>query len=102
MAVEQGAAEWVIEGVTADGRQFRPSDWSERLCGVLSSFRPTAGRGAYAHLGYSPYARPASIGAVKCVIVDERLREIEAMAWDFVQSFARENGLPFRKLEKAG
>ncbi|MDU4299570.1 MAG: DUF3579 domain-containing protein, partial [Eikenella corrodens] len=30
--------EIVIYGATADGKPFRPSDWAERLCGLLSSF----------------------------------------------------------------
>src|SRR5512146_2124975 len=28
----------IIKGVTRSGRAFRPSDWAERLCGVLSTF----------------------------------------------------------------
>ncbi len=60
----------------------------------MSSFRP-GGRaaGRMAHIGYSPYCVPRVIGGVKCVIVDERLREIEPMAWDFVMNFARDNRL---------
>ena len=34
------------------------------------------------------------IGGVKCVLVDERLREIERMAFDFVMNFAKDNDLP--------
>ena len=30
--------EFVIQGVTLDGKPFRPSDWAERLCGVMSAF----------------------------------------------------------------
>ncbi|WP_420106437.1 DUF3579 domain-containing protein, partial [Herbaspirillum huttiense] len=30
------AKEFIILGKTSDGRQFRPSDWAERLCGVMS------------------------------------------------------------------
>jgi len=30
---------------------------------------------------------------VKCVIVNEALRGIEPMAWDFVMNFARDNQL---------
>jgi len=29
-----------IQGMTRDGRRFRPSDWAERLAGVMSQFRP--------------------------------------------------------------
>ena len=30
--------EIVIYGTTSNGKTFRPSDWAERLCGILSSF----------------------------------------------------------------
>ena len=29
-----------IQGLTLDGKTFRPSDWAERLAGVMSPFRP--------------------------------------------------------------
>jgi hypothetical protein len=34
------------------------------------------------------------VGVVKCVVVDERLRDLEPMAFDFVMNFARDNDLP--------
>ncbi len=46
-----------------------------------------------AHLGYSPYCVPTSVGGVRCVVVNEALRKIEPMAWDFVMNFARDNDL---------
>jgi len=46
-----------------------------------------------AHIGYSPYCVPTTIDGVKCVVVNEALREIEPRAWDFVMSFARDNEL---------
>lgn len=83
-----------ILGTTLEGRTFRPSDWAERLAGAMSSFRPGGAQmGRAAHLGYSPYCVPNSVGDVKCVIVNEALRELEPMAWDFVMSFARDNEL---------
>jgi hypothetical protein len=36
---------------------------------------------------------PRTIDGVKCVIVNEALRAIEPMAWDFVMHFARDNNL---------
>jgi hypothetical protein len=83
-----------IQGVTKQGRTFRPSDWAERLAGAMSCFRPGGvvhGRSAY--IGYSPYCVPRVIGGVKYVIVSEALREVEPMAWDFVMNFARDNDL---------
>ena len=84
----------VIRGLTRDGRAFRPSDWSERLAGAMSSFRPGGGSGGIAsYIGYSPYCVPRVVQGVRCVIVDARLRDLEPMAWDFVMSFARDNDL---------
>jgi len=83
-----------IQGITKQGRTFRPSDWAERLAGAMSSFRPGgAAMGMAAHIGYSPYCVPTSVGDVKCVIVNEALRDLEPMAWDFVMNFARDNDL---------
>jgi len=84
--------QFFIQGITLAGRTFRPSDWSERLAGALSSFRPK-GSGIGAHIGYSPYCVPRVIEGVKCVIVSEALRDLEPMAWDFVMNFARDNEL---------
>ena len=85
--------EFFIQGLTKDGRAFRPSDWSERLAGAMSSFRPGGGAGGIgAYIGYSPYCVPQVIDGVKCVLVSEALRGIEPMAWDFVMNFA---GSPF-------
>ena len=86
--------EFFIQGLTLAGKTFRPSDWSERLAGALSSFRPRSGAGGIgAHIGYSPYCVPRVIEGIKCVIVNEALRELEPMAWDFVMHFARDNEL---------
>ena len=88
--------EFFIQGVTKAGKTFRPSDWAERLAGALSSFRPKTGQhasGIGAHIGYSPYCVPRVIGGIKCVIVNEALRCLEPMAWDFVMHFARDNEL---------
>lgn len=86
--------EYFIHGVTVHGKTFRPSDWAERLCGVMSCYRPggiASGRDAF--IGYSPYVRPTTINGVKCVILDERLKEVELMAFNFVLNFARDNEL---------
>ena len=85
---------FLIQGVTRDGKAFRPSDWAERLAGAMSSLRPggTAG-GIGAFVGYSPYCVPRVIDRVRSVIVDEALRGVEPMAWDFVMNFARDNDL---------
>jgi hypothetical protein len=87
------AREFFIQGMTSNGKQFRPSDWAERLCGVMACFRPEDARGPNAHLQYSPYVRPTMLGGVKSVVVNEELREIEPLAYHFVLNFAKDNDL---------
>ena len=86
------ANEVIILGVTREGKTFRPSDWAERLAGVMSPFRP-GGAVAGSHLSYSPWCVPNTVDGVKCVIVHTDLRDAEPMAWDFVMNFARDNEL---------
>jgi hypothetical protein len=92
------AKKFLIKGITHTGKVFRPSDWAERLCGVMSAFRPPGQQQLAAHLQYSPYVVPITISNTKCVIVDQRLEGLEPMAMDFVISFARDNDLPFEEL----
>jgi hypothetical protein len=87
------AAEFFILGLTTDGKPFRPSDWAERLCGVMACFRPEGSGGPNAHLQYSPYVRPTLLEGVKSVVVNGALREIEPLAYHFVVDFAKDNDL---------
>jgi hypothetical protein len=87
---EQHIAEFVILGVTADGKPFRPSDWAERLCGVMSAF------GGDHRMQYSPYVHPVTSNGIRCVVVDLRLEELEPMAYRFLLSFAKDNELKVR------
>jgi hypothetical protein len=36
---------------------------------------------------------PSLIGDIRCVAVDERLKDLEPKAWDFLINFAKDNGL---------
>ena len=90
--VSSNATEVFIQGITRSGRTFRPSDWAERLAGVMSQFRP-GGAQPGSHLSYSPWCIPTVINGVKCVVVNSALRNHEPMAWDFVMNFAKDNEL---------
>jgi hypothetical protein len=90
--VSSTAKEVFILGKTRDGKAFRPSDWAERLAGVMSPFRP-GGAQPGSHLSYSPWCIPTLIGDVKAVVVNSELRAHDVMAWDFVINFARDNDL---------
>ena len=87
------ADEFFILGLTSNGRQFRPSDWAERLCGVMSCFRPEGSGGPNAHLQFSPYVRPTMLNGVKAVVVNNDIKNIEPLAYHFVRDFAKDNDL---------
>ena len=77
----------IIKGITLGGQQFRPSDWSDRLCGVMSAF------GADEQLRYSPLVTPALREGLRCVIVKRELAELEPRLFRFFLSFAVDNDL---------
>lgn len=79
--------EVVIHGTTSAGKVFRPSDWAERLCGILSSFDKTN------RLSYSKWVRPILVDKVRCVAVDKQLEEINPPMFRFLMDFAADNDL---------
>lgn len=81
------AENFIIVGVTSGGQMFRPSDWAERLCGVMSAF----GNGR--RMAYSPHVQPGAHEGHKCVFVDAGIHEIEPMAYAFLVNFAKDNQL---------
>lgn len=84
------APEIVILGMTTSGRTFRPSDWAERLCGMMSIF------GEDRHLSYSPFLKPIVADGLSCVVIDGRLEKLDPLAFRFLMDFARDNELSLR------
>jgi len=80
----------ILKGITPEGSKFRPSDWAERLCGNLCTFR---NRRMY----YSPMLRPAVIDGIKCVIVDSKLNSEHSEILKDVIQFAHKNNLQTEK-----
>lgn len=81
------AASFTIIGRTPDGKSFRPSDWADRLCGIMSVF------GADRKMKFSPYVRPGTANGDKCVMVDAQLYKLEPLAYKFLVNFATDNEL---------
>ena len=77
----------VIQGVTLSGRAFRPSDWAERLCGIMSTF------GGDQQMRYSPHVQPTMLDGVRCVVVEPSLISVEPRAYRFLLDFANDNEL---------
>lgn len=79
--------EVVIHGTTNSGKVFRPSDWSERLCGILSSFDKGN------RLSYSKWVRPILVDKIRCVAVDKELETVNPAMFRFLMDFASDNDL---------
>jgi hypothetical protein len=77
----------IIEGITKSGKAFRPSDWAERLCGVMSVF------GADQQVRYSQHVRPIMMDGVRCVVLEGKLARLEPRAYRFMLDFAQDNDL---------
>ena len=84
-AAGDAIVELVIQGLTLDGKAFRPSDWAERLCGVMSAF------GGYHRMQYSPYVHPVTTDGVRCVVVDVRLVELDLLGGFAVREAEKED-----------
>ena len=78
---------FVIQGIMKNGRAFRPSDWAERLCGVLGSFD------ADERLRYADDVQPTLIDGVRCVLISAQLPSINPVGFRFLMDFARDNDL---------
>jgi hypothetical protein len=77
----------VIEGVTEQGKTFRPSDWAERMSGTMASFKNS-------RIHYSPLLQPSvNTEGYKCVLLDPKLKESSPQVYQSIMEFARENNL---------
>lgn len=85
---------FVIVGVTCEDKKFRPSDWADRLCGIMSAF------GSDNRMTYSPYVRPScTLEGYASVVVDARLHDIEPLAFKFLVNFAKDNNLKVEPID---
>ncbi|MBP9743458.1 MAG: DUF3579 domain-containing protein [Burkholderiales bacterium] len=78
--------ELIIEGVTVDGDKFRPSDWVDRLCGMLAVFDQQK-------VSYSPFLRPLVYKNMNCVAVRKELETKRPSVFNFLMQFAADNRL---------
>ncbi|HEY5762334.1 MAG TPA: DUF3579 domain-containing protein [Rhodocyclaceae bacterium] len=92
---EPQTASFIIVGRTREGSKFRPSDWAERLCGVMSAF------GAEKRMKYSPLVRPCTFDSEKSVFIDGQLSTLEPLAYKFMLNFATDNDLRVVEQEAA-
>jgi len=78
--------EIIIEGQTINGRKFRPSDWVDRVCGLLADFDQKK-------VAYSPYLRPMMFKDMQCVAIKRQLETISPEVFNYLMQFAKDNQL---------
>lgn len=76
----------IIEGVTKSGKEFRPSNWAERMSGSLSTFRNR-------RIIYSPMLQPVYKDGYNCVALDPVLKETNPELYQSILDFAQKNNL---------
>lgn len=87
---EQTETRLVIMGVTESGKKFRPSDWAERMCGNLCTFRNR-------RMIYSPLLRPTVHQGVKSVIISNQLSLKHPKLYQDLLEFAKTNKLVIKE-----
>ena len=77
----------VIEGITPQGKEFRPSDWAERMSGTMATFKNS-------RIHYSPLLQPSvNHEGYKCVVLDPKLKESSPEVYQSILDFAKDNNL---------
>ena len=83
----------IIEGVTEEGKTFRPSDWAERVSGNLSTFKNH-------RIYYSPLLKPSYKGGNRCLVLDPLLKESNPTLFEHILEFAKHNKLKIGEKEE--
>lgn len=77
----------VIQGITAQGKRFRPSDWAERMSGTLATVKNR-------RIHYSPLLQPSvNHEGYKCILLDPKLKESSPQIYQAIIDFAKANHL---------
>jgi hypothetical protein len=83
-------AEFVVQGVSKDGEVFRPSNWADRLCDMLST------TGKDGRILYSSYLRPIMVQGIHSVVVRFSLEKNDPHAFELLKQFVVSNHLIVR------
>ena len=83
-------AEFVVQGITAEGEIFQPPDWAERLCDKLAQM------GADGSKAYPLYARPVMSEGIRSLVVRASLQKDNIQAFELIKQFISGNRLMVR------
>lgn len=77
----------IIQGKTANGRKFRPSDWAERIAGLMATMDRRH------RMVYSPLLMPFTYDGVSSVVMALELEQLCPDICRQVMNFASSNQL---------
>jgi len=77
---------YIIEGVTEEGRKFRPSDWIDRIASMGASYDMQ-------RLVYSDMLHPELYEGQKCLMIDMALEQENPGMFQYVMNFVTSNHL---------
>lgn len=83
----------IIEGITENGKQFRPSDWAERMSGALSTF------GRDQRIQYSPMLQPTMQNGIRCISIDPHMKEQYPELFAYIMQWVSNNHLKITEVE---
>ncbi len=78
---------YIIQGVTEEGRKFRPSDWIDRISSMMASY------GTSHRLVFSDLLHPELYEGEKCLIIDMVLEKENISMFEYVMNFVKTNNL---------
>ncbi len=93
MTKQDNQSKILIQGVTTEGKEFRPSDWAYRMSDRLATYKNQ-------RIKYSPLLQPThDKNGYKCVLIDPTLKESNPNLYKSILDFAKKNKLKICKEE---
>ncbi len=83
---------YIIQGVTEEGRKFRPSDWIDRIASMMASY------GSSQRLVFSNLLHPELYEGQRCLIIDMDLEQENLSMFEYVMNFVKANNLKMIQL----
>ncbi len=84
-------ARWVIQGITAEGELFRPSDWAQRLAGVAGEV------GRDHRIRFHPLVGPARVGEGNALVMRCGIEQQAPELFAYLMAFAHSNRLTVKE-----
>lgn len=83
---------YIIQGITEEGRKFRPSDWIDRVASMMASY------GTSHRLVFSELLHPELYEGQKCLIISTELEVENPGMYEYVMNFVKTNKLSMSKV----